>query len=145
MSPSAAFVTGVSLLTHAGRTHADLCSYRGLTSAAPLFGQARRTKRVTIEDSPNCIIMIASDPQLTSQKTLFEQPSVAGNGIGAPVLQEIDSVPASKLVGDKKLDQHRHDVVANYERFLNSPEANDVDVCRPVFISDSGALVCSYP
>lgn len=145
MSPSAAFLTTVSLPTHAGRTQADLCSHRGLKPAALLLGRAQLAKRVTIDNSPNRIIMIASDSQMTSQKTLFEQPSVTSTGIGAPMLQEMDSVPASKLVGDEKYGQHCHDVVANYERFLNSPEANDVDVCRPVFIADSGALVCSYP
>lgn len=40
--------------------------------------------------------------------------------------------------------QHQ-EVIAEYLHFLSTPEAVDVDLCRPVYIGDAGALLCQYP
>lgn len=145
MSSPAAFLTSVPLVKHAGQPQTNSCLRRVLVPTAPLVKPSGDLKQRTVGKLANRVVMIRSDSHVTSQQTVFQQPSIVSNSIGAPAHQEIDSTPVSQSFSDVERDLRRQDVIVNYERFLNSPEASDVDVGRPVFISNSGALVCSYP
>lgn len=38
-----------------------------------------------------------------------------------------------------------YEIAADYERFLASPDASDIDRTAPVFLAPTGGLICPYP